>query len=252
MVRAMRISPDFGRILSAAITCGATLVAAGCQQTPAAVQVVTDEPYVLPLFDAADALALDWQHVRIWGETDWRLAALDGEVVIEAVGQGSSSGLARWIEIDTATCPIAEWSWRVDALPGANDLAVRDSEDVAASVMFVFGDPGSLGNPKPVPTLRYVWASANNRPEQIIDSPYLPGWLESVVVRSGVEALGQWRTERRDLNADYRRAFGKPPEEHVEAFALFTDNDHLEQPTVAHYRWARVLCAQQPLTGILP
>jgi hypothetical protein len=242
MFAAMRIPPPHGTVRAAALACAVALLATGCGREAAPVQAAPGGAYEIPLFDASDALGEDWQHVRVWGETDWRLSAMGGEVVIDAVAEGTSSGLARWVEIDTGACPIAEWSWRVDALPPDADLSVRDREDVAASVIFVFGDPGSLSNPMPVPTLRYVWASANNAAGEIIDSPFFPGSLESIVVRSGTDALGRWVTERRDLVADYRRAFGEPPEEPVEAFALFTDNDHLEQPAVAHYRWARVLC----------
>lgn len=245
--------PDRPARLCAFVLAGAAaiLASAGCQRSAAPMTAVPGEPDTRSIFEATDALTETWRHVRIWGETEWRLAALDGEVVIDAVGRGSSSGLARWVEIDTAACPVAEWSWRVDDLPEGSDLGQRDREDVAASVMFVFGDPGSLGNPRPVPTLRYAWASAANPVDAIFDSPHLPGSLKTIVVRSGDEALGQWVTESRDLRADYRRAFGSSPEGPIEAFALFTDNDHLEQPAQARYRWARVRCKSPPGKPIL-
>jgi hypothetical protein len=228
------------------------LLAAGCERAAEPPPVVaTEEPRVLPVFDAADALRREWQHVSIWGETDWILADTDGEVVIEAVGQGTSSALARWIEIDTSDCPVAEWSWRVDTLPSGSNLSVGEREDVAASLMFVFGDPGSFSNPNPVPTVRYVWASANNAVGEIVDSPFFPGTLRNVVVRSGPGAVGRWITERRNLYEDYRRAFGETPAEPVEAFALYTDNDHLKEPTVARYRWARMRCTRPPADPLL-
>jgi hypothetical protein len=228
------------------------LLAAACERAaePAPV-AAAEEPDILPVFEAADALRREWQHVSIWGETDWTLANTDGEVVIEAVGRGTSSALARWIEIDTGLCPVVEWSWRVDALPAGSNLSVREREDVAASLMFVFGDPGSLGNPKPVPTIRYVWAGANNAVGEIVDSPFFPGTLRNIVVRSGRDALGRWVTERRNLREDYLRAFGEAPAEPVEAFALYTDNDHLKEPAVTRYRWARMRCTQPPEDPLL-
>lgn len=235
----------------AIVACCAAALAA-CERGSPTGQAGPGGARVVPVFEAGDALVHRWRHVRVWGENDWRLASLDGEIVIDTVGQGSSSGLARWVEIDTGICPVVEWSWRVDALPRQADLAVRDREDLAASVIFVFGNPGSLGNPKPVPTLRYVWANANNEVGQIVDSPYFPGTLRSIVVRSGADAVGQWVTERRNLRADYRRAFGEPPSEAVEAFALFTDNDHLEEPAAAQYRWARLHCSDDPGEVVIP
>jgi Protein of unknown function (DUF3047) len=222
-------------------------VAAGCAdqaRQPGADPAGSLSPY--PVFTAADALDRPWLHFRVWRETDWRLAALDDEVVISATGQSSASGLGRWVEIDTATCPAIEWSWRVDALPEGADLAVRDRDDVAASLFLAFGDPGSMTSPKPVPTVRYAWSAAANPVGAVIDSPFLPGTLRTLVVRSGRDALGPWATERRDLREDYRMAFGAPPAEPIQVFALFTDNDHLKAPTRAYYRSASVLCTDAP------
>ena len=195
------------------------------------------EPY--PIFIATDALDKDWLHFQVWQDTEWKLVALDDEVVVSATGAGSSSGLARWLEIDTAKCPSIEWSWRVDALPEHADLTQRDREDVAASLFLAFGDPGSLSNPKKVPTIRYAWATAANPVGEVIDSPFFPGTLRTIVVRSGTAELGAWVTEQRDLREDYRLAFGKPPAEPIQAFALYTDDDHLAEPVQAYYRWAR-------------
>jgi len=165
---------------------------------------------------------------------------------IEPAVDRSSTALARWVEFDTGTCPVAEWSWRVDHLPEGADLASRKSEDVAASLFFVFGNPGTLSNPRPVPTLRYVWSAETNPPGSIVDSPYFPETLRSIVVRSGPEGLGSWQTERRNLIDDYRAAFGASPDQPVQVIALFTDNDHLGQPLRSLYRSAIVWCTEEP------
>ncbi len=227
---------------------GSALALGGCAgQTPAARNPDAAgalQPY--PIFTAADALDKGWLHFRVWHETEWKLVPLDDEIVISATGEGSSSGLARWVEIDPDDCPTIDWSWRVDALPERADLATRDREDVAASLFLAFGDPGSLSSPKPVPTIRYVWATAANPVGEVIDSPYFPGTLRSIVVRSGADALGTWVSEQRDLREDYRLAFGVAPPEPIQAFALYTDNDHLEEPVQAYYRSAVVLCSRAP------
>lgn len=225
----------------------AILFLAGCATQRAVVpSAPSDAEFPVPIFTAGDALTEKWRHLRVWGETEWRLVALDGEVAIRAVARGTSSALARYVEIDTGICPVAEWSWRVDALSPNADLTSRKTEDVAASLFFVFGDPGTLANPDPVPTIRYVWSADANPPEAVFKSPYFPNSLRNVVVRSGTGDLGAWVTERRDLRADYQRAFGEPPTEPVQVFALFTDNDHLKEPTEAYYRDARVLCTEEP------
>lgn len=227
----------------AALALGLGLVAACAERQPTAVAVppaAADHPR--PLFVAGDAVEKDWRKFRIWREAEFSLVALDGEVAIGAVAEGASAGLARRVEIDPDTCPEIEWSWRVDRLPGNAELSSRSSEDVAASLIVAFGDPGVFANPDPVPTLRYVWATTANAVGEVVESPYFPEALRTVVVRSGAEGVGQWFTERRDLRADYERAFGEPPEDRIEVIALFTDSDHGSDRVEAFYRWARVLC----------
>lgn len=236
-----------GRRARAALWLGVGLLAAGCAgaaRTPPSGAGAADKEF--PLFAAENVLMEGWRFVRVWGRSRWQLVAVDEEVAIEGKVDGSSSALARWIDIDTALCPIAEWSWRVDQLPDGADLSRRASDDVAASVFFVFGDPGTLANPAPVPTLRYVWSTAANPAGSVIDSPYFPGTLRSLVVRSGTDETGRWVTERRDLRADFITAFGEPPPEPVRVIALFTDNDHLKVPVRSLYRSASAYCTELP------
>lgn len=243
MQRDLRLSRALGLLLTTATAALVSACAAtdGVETAPAPVAEI-----VLPVFDADDALTRKWRHVKVWGDSDWRLVALGDDIVIEPDVDGSSTALARYIDIDTEICPIAEWSWRVDALPDGADLASRKSEDVAASIFFAFGDPGTFSNPDPVPTLRYVWSTETNPVGEIVASPYFPASLKSVVVRSGPDGLGDWQSERRDLRADFEAAFGEAPPEPVRIVALFTDNDHLELPAKAFYANARALCTEEP------
>lgn len=232
---------------------GLALAAAGCADLvlpPAPPPPQADLTESLPVFVASDALVEKWRRVQVWGKSDWRLVAMDESVVIEPVVDRSSTALARWIEFDTLKCPVAEWTWRVDALPLGADLTTRKAEDVAASVFFVFGDPGTFSNPDPVPTIRYVWAAGDEAAGEVIKSPYFPDNLRNIVVRSGGAGEG-WVTEQRNLHEDYVRAFGKPPSDRVQVFALFTDNDHLGEPVKAFYLSARMLCSELPEKGIL-
>ncbi len=233
----------------------AALAAAGCAALPepetaappaTGTEAAAAADVVVPIFAASDALEEQWRKFQIWREMDFTLAVADGEVAIEAVAEGASAGLARTVDIDPETCPILEWRWQVENLPSDADLASRAREDVSASLIVAFGDPGVFANPDPVPTLRYVWATETNPPGTVVDSPYFSGVLRSIPVRSGPERLGEWVTERRNLVADYERAFGEPPESDIEVVALFTDSDHGGERVTARYRWARSLCTEAP------
>ena len=194
------------------------------------------------LFDPTTAIQDQWQHMPLRGETEYRLALMDGRVAIRAVGQQSASGLIRRVFVDPTKCPIFEWSWAVTKIQHNADLRVKEREDVAASIFLLFGDPGFLFDPKPVPTLRYVWTNGNVPIDAIVDNPYLPGTVRSIVVESGTDRIGTWITERRNVMEDFLNAFGYRPTERIHAVVLFTDNDQTREPVEAYYGSGRVLC----------
>lgn len=202
----------------------------------------TPEATALAVFDPATVLQDEWMHLPLHGTTDYRLAYLDGHLAFRAEPWNSASGLIRRVAIDVDRCPTLEWHWRVDRLQPDADLRTREGDDVAASIFLLFGDPGVLNDPVSVPTLRYVWTNDRVIEDAVIESPYLPGIVHNLVVESGSRQLGTWVTERRDMAADFYRAFGHKPGDGVGAIAIFTDNDQTGQPALAHYGAARVLC----------
>jgi Protein of unknown function (DUF3047) len=193
------------------------------------------------LFSAERAIQDEWQEILIRGKTEYRVTASAGRVAIRAIGQGSASGLVRRVQVNPVNCPRFEWSWRVDQLQTTADIRVKEKEDVAASIYLVFGDPGLLLTPKQVPSLRYVWTNQRIDVESIVDSPYLPGTVKSVVVRSG-SRQPEWFVESRNILTDFERAFGYAPKEAIEAIALFTDNDQTKEPVLGYYEWGRLKC----------
>jgi len=99
-----------------------------------------------------------------------------------------------------------------------------------------------LFDPKPVPTLRYVWTNERLTTDSIIDNPYLPGVVKSIVLRRGAAIDGHWVSERRNVVADFTRAFGYAPTKRIQAVILFTDNDQTREPVEAYYASGRANC----------
>lgn len=222
------------------------LLLAGCAAPP---QLAREGSYDRPdtLFDPARAIGQDWTVMPLArdGETratDYRIASYQDRLSIRAEGQRSATGLALAVDIDVARCPYLEWDWRVERLQEGANPYERALDDAAASILVMFGDPGDFAVPRPVPTLRYLWTIAAVPEETIIDSPSQPGVVRSIVVQGGVESPLAWASERRDLEADYQAAFGSLPGEHVRAVVLLTDNDQTQEPVIAHYGPARLLC----------
>ena len=196
------------------------------------------------LFDPAESIQQGWIEMPLVGMTEYRLHSLNDRLSIRAVGKRSASGLVLPVEFDPNDCPVIAWSWRVQELQESASLSDRAREDVAASLFVMFGDPGSFSAPRKVPTIRYVWTNARQQNEDIIDSPYLPGTVRSIVVETGIVSSATWIDERRDLLSDYQAAFGGRPKDLVYAIAIFTDNDQTGEPVEAHYGAAKLYCGE--------
>ena len=194
------------------------------------------------LFHAETTIQDEWLHMPLRGATDYRLAVFDNQVAIRAMGRNSASGLIRRVVFDPLQCREIEWSWAVTVLQSDAVLTRKDREDVAASIFLMFGDPGSMLAPDPVPTLRYVWTNEMSGVGAVVDNPYMKGTVRSIVTNTGLSPEPSWVVQRRDIVEDFQTAFGRPPDDKVHAIVLFTDNDQTKQPVEAYYGWARVHC----------
>ena len=185
----------------------------GCTNQPglAIDETALEHQQAVSLLDVATLIQDQWQELPLNGNTEYRVVSFDGDAVVWAKGRNSASGLIRFVEFDVNRCDVVEWSWRVEYLQRDADLRLRSKDDVAASIFMMFGDPGLLSDPDPVPTLRYVWTNDKAVVNTVIENPYMPDIVRNVVVRAGGENLGEWMTESRNLVDDYKRAFGSPP-----------------------------------------
>lgn len=183
----------------------------------------------------------DWDAVPLPGKesTQYTTAIKDGRPAIEAQSEKSASMLRRQVRRPGAEVGEVSFSWWVSDLIENGNVAVASREDAPARVMFAFhGDIASLpartramfdlaeaitGERPPFATLMYVW-DATAPVGSVIVNPRSDR-IRKIVVDSGPQHLRRWREHRRDLAADYRRAFGESPGE-LSAIALMTDSDN--------------------------
>ncbi len=125
--------------------------------------------------------------------------------------------------------PVLSWKWRVWDLPdGASE---DDENDTAASIYVVFG----LGHVlwKEVPkSIRYTWSST--LPEGTVLSKFFDN-QKVVVVESGDEGLGRWKTFEQNIVEDYKRLFGEPPPKTPLAILILSDGDSTGNTAIADY-----------------
>ncbi len=161
-----------------------------------------------------------WQSRSFQGETEYRIAPDNGRTALRAVSEAAASGLYREIVVDLTETPYLHWSWKVDNILEGIDELTKAGDDFPARVYVVVSGGALFWRTR---TLVYVWSS-----HQPVDSLWhnpFTGNARHIALRSGPEQLGQWLDERRDLRADWRRAFGEDIVR-IDAVALMTDTDN--------------------------
>jgi len=169
-------------------------------------------------------------------------------VVLHAAAEHSASGLKQRLDVVPAERPIIAWRWRVVDLITAADNQDRYSEDSPARLMLFFdGDKGTLpareqmlmetarmltGQELPFATLMYVWEN-RFEPETLLRNTFTQQ-VKMIVVGTGRDRIGTWKTFQRNYVDDYRRAFGADPGRLV-GIGIMTDTDNTGESVEAFY-----------------
>lgn len=177
--------------------------------------------------DLFDGLAGEWR--AHWREekfftkpTLYRVVTdEDGQTVLHASSSAAHAGLVREVRVPSPTRAMLGWRWKIQhSLKSNTRERTRGGDDYAARVIVVFET--SLF-PFGTRAINYVWA-AGEPVGAVYPSPYSRN-VGMVVLRSGDADAGQWREERRDVLADYRRYFGETAAR-ITAVAVLVDTDN--------------------------
>ena len=201
-----------------------------------------------------------WRHWAIHPTkppTRYRSIDAGGVRVIEALADGSISGLKHVLDLDPTQRPILEWRWRIDAPLQGADIEDRFADDSPVRVVLAFdGEHADMplkdqmlfervklltGQDLPYATLMYVWC--NRRPSETITQNAHTSRVRKIVVESGTEGARSWLSYRRDIVADYERAYGRPPGRLI-AIGVISDSDNTRQVARGWYGDIRLLPRQ--------
>lgn len=149
---------------------------------------------------------------------------------VDVVSDGTVSLIWRPVEGDLRQATRAAWRWQVTDGVRATDLSLKGGDDRNLSLYFVFVDAATAArltrnNARRVlrnastRALVYTWGG-DHAPGALLQSPYHPA-LRMKILRGA--ATGAF-SERVDLAADHRRAFGEAPGVLV-GLALSADSD---------------------------
>ena len=165
-------------------------------------------------------------------DTQYSIQNQDDELIINAVGKDSASGL---FVLEPESClkqNKLSWSWKVDRLQPSADITVKDKEDFAASLLIIFGKPGLFSKPK---GLIYAFANTDLPQGSVVNSPRAPDNFRTIVLDNSQSPLMNWSQYQRDIIEDYELAYGEAPNKTLHSIGVFTDNDQTKEAVQASY-----------------
>jgi hypothetical protein len=154
---------------------------------------------------------------------------------------------------EAASQPVLTWSWRVDEIEASEDLVAGDQPDWPVAVYAAFAVDkayvswwrrfvnrikfNAIGLPDSGKIVTYVWQASpvESAANEVYPNPYLPntGMIFDLQSGSGTAA---WRSERRDLFADFAEAFGHPAESLL-YLAISADSEDTGRSSSARLRY---------------
>ena len=177
------------------------------------------------------------------------LVADASTTVLRIRAEGAASSAAYRLDADPST--TLAWRWKVDRVVRGADMARKEGDDYAARVYVTFDRPlaamsltartrlrlGRLlfGSELPSAALCYVWD--NRHPPGTTAWNAYSGEVRMVVLRSGEALAGSWVEEARDLESDFRAAFGSVagPAPRVTGVLLSADTDQTGETVTAWF-----------------
>lgn len=175
-----------------------------------------------------------WREVELRGRTQYEAVTLDGRHCLRAFSHDGASILVSAVRESPDGSLWLSWEWRVDQLVSGEALDRKDGSDAAARVYVYFESPGLPWQKRSVD---YVW-SASLPVGTMLSSPFSSS-SKIIVVERGDAALGQWRTVKRNLGADYLRCFGRPAPR-VVAIGIMSDTDNTHTRSLAYFDELRI------------
>ncbi len=178
-------------------------------------------PLALFLFDTKAArpgrLPDGWRVKVTRGTPDLMVVNDPQGSVLHLKSRAASFALERGVDVDSSQLPYLSWRWKVTNLPPGGDFRHATTDDQAAQVLVAFADRRIL---------TYIWDST--APKGTVQSATSIPLVHvfAFVCRSGAAEANQWLVETRNIAADYERAFGRPPKDHVKGVRLQINSQH--------------------------
>ena len=173
----------------------------------------------------------DWDEKRLGRRsTDYSVEEIEGRVVLRASSEKSASGLYLKEKLSYKNRPYVKWDWKAVKFPEREKEESLDRKgefDFAAQFYVLFYSRMVMSGKG----IQYVWTEDIPKGTST-NSPYTKN-IKILVLESG--DLGEWKTEERDISADYLKLFGKELGKDVVAVAFMSDADSTGTTAEAYF-----------------
>jgi len=164
----------------------------------------------------------EWFYVQREGDNGYARAFADGEAV--HINKGNGDGF----DWDVRKHPYLSWDWRADELPKGAREDKDDLNDSGAGLYVVFSMEGRIiRRPK---AIKYVYSTTLP-----VGTTISFGKLKVIVVDSGRDGTGSWKTVKRNVVEDYRMVFGGDPPAKPLYLRLWSDSDDTDSVAMADF-----------------
>jgi hypothetical protein len=188
---------------------------------------------VMESFLFSDENALNgWEEKVFKGRVLYKIEKDSLMSYVGATSEAAASALYYKVKLDPQKAPVISWKWRVEKFPKKakpENLESQEEHDFAGRVYVIFPTFFVLNSK----VLEYIW-SENLPVGATGTSPYSKN-IRLTVLESGLASPGEWRTEERDIVADYVKAFGREPDRDVGAVSFMTNAEHTGSSAKAMY-----------------
>lgn len=228
-----------------------------CVSLAAAVPAIAADDAALTPFKEAGAPPAPWHVVGLPGQTPqskpftaFSVVEIDGRKALRVEAVQSFGNLVHRLKWSAPTATLS-WQWRVDEPVPNADLRVKQGDDTALKVCVSFDLPldqvpflerqllkvGQSKSDEPLSTANvcYVWG-AKLPIGTMLDNAFSRR-TRYIVLQSEASGLGKWKTEKRDVNADFEKLFadespGKVPA--ITAIGIGADSDNTKGHSLAY------------------
>jgi hypothetical protein len=158
-----------------------------------------------------------------------------GRGIIKAESLGNRATLFKDVEEKKRNYPILSWRWKISNVVRSAIETRKDRFDAAARVMVVFGKESGFKPFARGPSgfkIEYIWA--NHLPKGHIFEHPGEKYCKVFVLESGEGKARQWVDEERNIQKDFKKAFGEDLPG-VLAIGIQTDTDQSNEMVTAYY-----------------